>query len=122
MRPVPLGAPNHHKRPGDRGSAPKSPPDPGLWKLEGEGPAMSKYSAKIKARPVRRRKTTAPPVRTGTAPAHAPLANNLVYVFVDDQNLFYGIDRKSTRLNSSHGYISYAVFCLKKKKKRHTNK
>src|SRR2546429_3050701 len=36
-------------------------------------------------------------------------------------------DRKSTRLNSSHGYISYAVFCLKKKKKqkhshKHTNK
>src|SRR2546422_5324326 len=29
-------------------------------------------------------------------------------------------DRKSTRLNSSHGYISYAVFCLKKKKKKHT--
>src|SRR2546422_5324995 len=28
-------------------------------------------------------------------------------------------DRKSTRLNSSHGYISYAVFCLKKKKKEH---
>src|SRR2546429_3456916 len=27
-------------------------------------------------------------------------------------------DRKSTRLNSSHGYISYAVFCLKKKKKK----
>src|SRR2546422_4639822 len=29
-------------------------------------------------------------------------------------------DRKSTRLNSSHGYISYAVFCLKKKKKTTT--
>src|SRR2546422_8471098 len=29
-----------------------------------------------------------------------------------------GKDRKSTRLNSSHGYISYAVFCLKKKKKK----
>src|SRR2546422_8196285 len=28
-------------------------------------------------------------------------------------------DRKSTRLNSSHGYISYAVFCLKKKRMRH---
>src|SRR2546422_1280728 len=27
------------------------------------------------------------------------------------------LDRKSTRLNSSHGYISYAVFCLKKKKR-----
>src|SRR2546429_4154504 len=31
-------------------------------------------------------------------------------------------DRKSTRLNSSHGYISYAVFCLKKKKsEEHTS-
>src|SRR2546422_7080393 len=29
-------------------------------------------------------------------------------------------DRKSTRLNSSHGYISYAVFCLKKKKTTQT--
>src|SRR5687768_18036437 len=29
-----------------------------------------------------------------------------------------GPDRKSTRLNSSHGYISYAVFCLKKKTRR----
>src|SRR5687768_18329765 len=33
-----------------------------------------------------------------------------------------GADRKSTRLNSSHGYISYAVFCLKKKKKKKNNK
>src|SRR5438876_6552609 len=32
------------------------------------------------------------------------------------------IDRKSTRLNSSHPSISYAVFCLKKKKKRHNQK
>ena len=31
-------------------------------------------------------------------------------------------DRKSTRLNSSHGYISYAVFCLKKKKKNNIKK
>src|SRR2546422_5658586 len=31
-------------------------------------------------------------------------------------------DRKSTRLNSSHGYISYAVFCLKKKKKKHVRR
>ena len=34
----------------------------------------------------------------------------------------YYTDRKSTRLNSSHGYISYAVFCLKKKKKTTKNK
>src|SRR5687768_17815623 len=36
----------------------------------------------------------------------------------DDQTgwvQFGEVDRKSTRLNSSHGYISYAVFCLKKK-------
>src|SRR2546422_8526688 len=31
-------------------------------------------------------------------------------------------DRKSTRLNSSHGYISYAVFCLKKKKGKKTRR
>src|SRR3712207_8358400 len=33
------------------------------------------------------------------------------------QVLLHGEDRKSTRLNSSHANISYAVFCLKKKKK-----
>src|SRR2546427_9382712 len=32
------------------------------------------------------------------------------------------LDRKSTRLNSSHSQISYAVFCLKKKKKKKKNK
>src|SRR5205809_4915930 len=32
------------------------------------------------------------------------------------------LDRKSTRLNSSHGYISYAVFCLKKNRRSHTGK
>src|SRR5205809_2874279 len=35
---------------------------------------------------------------------------------------YNGLDRKSTRLNSSHGYISYAVFCLKKKKKQPTRR
>src|SRR3989449_7903535 len=34
-------------------------------------------------------------------------------------NIEWQRDRKSTRLNSSHGYISYAVFCLKKKKNKH---
>src|SRR3712207_7993364 len=34
-------------------------------------------------------------------------------------NVAYPGDRKSTRLNSSHANISYAVFCLKKKKKQH---
>src|SRR5687768_18038274 len=38
------------------------------------------------------------------------------YVGVLGMPLVHAQDRKSTRLNSSHGYISYAVFCLKKKK------
>src|SRR3712207_8511653 len=38
----------------------------------------------------------------------------------DDKRETYDVDRKSTRLNSSHANISYAVFCLKKKKKTHT--
>src|SRR5438105_8951434 len=39
------------------------------------------------------------------------------HVYVAPQDL----DRKSTRLNSSHEWISYAVFCLKKKKKKKNN-
>src|SRR5688572_32320573 len=35
--------------------------------------------------------------------------------------VFLGADRKSTRLNSSHSQISYAVFCLKKKKKKQSS-
>src|SRR3989449_10001755 len=42
-----------------------------------------------------------------------PLVNTLDLAFGAE-----ALDRKSTRLNSSHGYISYAVFCLKKKKKK----
>src|SRR3712207_7102597 len=37
----------------------------------------------------------------------------------DDMSKIRGKDRKSTRLNSSHANISYAVFCLKKKKRQH---
>src|SRR2546429_1049165 len=44
--------------------------------------------------------------RRGAAPGHRPRADS----FGEPR-----LDRKSTRLNSSHGYISYAVFCLKKK-------
>src|SRR5438132_9122038 len=40
-------------------------------------------------------------------------------VYVNNKKVFPG-DRKSTRLNSSHTVISYAVFCLKKKKKKQT--
>src|SRR3712207_7129595 len=39
------------------------------------------------------------------------------YDLLVEDAAFHGLDRKSTRLNSSHANISYAVFCLKKKKK-----
>src|SRR2546430_12275874 len=40
---------------------------------------------------------------------------------VDHVGLEEILDRKSTRLNSSHSQISYAVFCLKKKKQKNTH-
>src|ERR1041385_608017 len=42
-------------------------------------------------------------------------------IYVETQDGVVNLDRKSTRLNSSHGYISYAVFCLKKKKIKYTS-
>src|SRR5256886_12578170 len=41
---------------------------------------------------------------------------------IDQVEREFGVDRKSTRLNSSHSQISYAVFCLKKKKKTTTKR
>src|SRR3989449_6739974 len=43
-------------------------------------------------------------------------ADRAIVAFEDNGPGVSELDRKSTRLNSSHGYISYAVFCLKKKK------
>src|SRR2546422_6944653 len=51
------------------------------------------------------------------ADADHPRLKDAVRLFVRRAEDVGGQDRKSTRLNSSHGYISYAVFCLKKKKK-----
>src|SRR2546429_7296044 len=50
-----------------------------------------------------KRSPTPDPTRTTSSTPHSRACTKLE-------------DRKSTRLNSSHGYISYAVFCLKKKK------
>src|SRR5437660_7653398 len=46
----------------------------------------------------------------------------LVPADADGARLLAGVDRKSTRLNSSHVAISYAVFCLKKKKNKEKQK
>src|SRR2546422_3332383 len=67
-------------------------------------------------------------VEEGRVVHHAPVVDGLLAAFqrearhggavhLDVDCRLVG-DRKSTRLNSSHGYISYAVFCLKKKKKK----
>src|SRR5205809_4692293 len=50
------------------------------------------------------------------SPPAGPLAARRPGAGADRSRHGAGEDRKSTRLNSSHGYISYAVFCLKKKK------
>src|SRR2546429_4302518 len=50
----------------------------------------------------------------GVPRARAAAISSLAAAVMRDPGLLR--DRKSTRLNSSHGYISYAVFCLKKKK------
>src|SRR2546429_7094014 len=62
-------------------------------------------------------RTLAPRHVTGMALVKTP-AGSAVLVANHGDSLQAFTDRKSTRLNSSHGYISYAVFCLKKKKYR----
>src|SRR2546430_5872813 len=64
-------------------------------------------------------------------PRHLPAAvlmadqgaqgRTLLYAMKNSTYFDFVRDRKSTRLNSSHSQISYAVFCLKKKKKTHHN-
>src|SRR2546422_2530231 len=55
----------------------------------------------------------------GTDDSRAPRIALITQIYdVEMKTLRREQDRKSTRLNSSHGYISYAVFCLKKKKKK----
>src|SRR2546429_7281441 len=46
----------------------------------------------------------------------SPISGRLTLFLLRESEARFSRDRKSTRLNSSHGYISYAVFCLKKKK------
>src|SRR5437763_14496578 len=65
------------------------------------------------------RATFTPAVAGGPAPAKVTFKVGL-QVMADAPFIWTG-DRKSTRLNSSHRCISYAVFCLKKKKKKKSN-
>src|SRR3989449_4617217 len=60
-------------------------------------------------------------VATGRSDFPNQVNNVLGFPFIFRGALDVRADRKSTRLNSSHGYISYAVFCLKKKKQSEVN-
>src|SRR2546422_7905194 len=74
---------------------------------QGEVVGLDNRPSWIAQPPVGRAAPAAPP--TGTVPRAALPAQP------PQKPTNPGRDRKSTRLNSSHGYISYAVFCLKKK-------
>src|SRR2546422_8160737 len=65
----------------------------------------------------RRRRVVGRPVHAGAARADRAGAGDRPAHLPHRVSRLSG-DRKSTRLNSSHGYISYAVFCLKKKKNK----
>src|SRR5437660_6946318 len=57
-----------------------------------------------------------------TLPDTWGISQRFILLAINNWEREYQRDRKSTRLNSSHVAISYAVFCLKKKKKKKTHK
>src|SRR5687768_18193233 len=71
---------------------------------------------------VRRGRAGGIPGPVGAVPAAAGAPRRRHFRRVPRRGTVRSVDRKSTRLNSSHGYISYAVFCLKKKKKQKNKK
>src|SRR5688500_20053253 len=83
---------------------------------------LSPYFSTI---PIMQKTRLSEAVKALTSSAHQALEKRLVIIIrqigsVEDYRRLLLLDRKSTRLNSSHLVISYAVFCLKKKKKNIT--
>src|SRR5205807_4518447 len=116
VKPVPdcdhnFTAPCH----GSEASVPKSAKLPSKSRL-GSQSAKSRglRTAKCKNRGTRVEKI--PANRPANRGANRVFANALLSLARGSVGYRSGIDRKSTRLNSSHLVISYAVFCLKKKK------
>src|SRR3712207_8543463 len=79
--------------------------------------SVEHQSAVVLQRPPPRRRS--PTGSNGSTTAHCASVNELGYA-TPTQAFAHSPDRKSTRLNSSHANISYAVFCLKKKKLKAT--
>ena len=63
-----------------------------------------------------------PKKQNNAAPAFQLFSTTNMWTFIKLECRGSIVDRKSTRVNSSHQIISYAVFCLKKKKKRNKEK
>src|SRR2546422_1409283 len=90
---------------------------PGSWAIEADVSYSNTFvmsdnvKSYLEARGERR------PLTQADADAILNLGQDAYFVDGEFGLLDLTLDRKSTRLNSSHGYISYAVFCLKKKKK-----
>src|SRR2546422_5597438 len=72
-----------------------------------------------RARPARRELAEPVPAAAGGEPSGGGAAPHRARRRLRVAGVLLRRDRKSTRLNSSHGYISYAVFCLKKKMTNH---
>src|SRR5438034_3068664 len=77
------------------------------------------YTTLFRSPTPRQGQEAGPKANEGVAGAHECHQRDLGH---DRQRFREQTDRKSTRLNSSHTVISYAVFCLKKKKKKKTQK
>src|SRR2546429_3791235 len=74
------------------------------------------YTTLFRSVPAISRTTPCPVKREGHVPTGFNFLCSPPIVPLGSESAGGRRDRKSTRLNSSHGYISYAVFCLKKKK------
>src|SRR3712207_8450527 len=96
-----------------RESLPVAPPHPG-WILRDRVLPGLGLSVSQAARELRIARQTLHRVLAGTAAVSPEMATRLARLSGTTPQFW--LDRKSTRLNSSHANISYAVFCLKKKK------
>src|SRR2546429_2184288 len=96
-------------------------------RVEGQNPSTFSTSSGRKRRILQTQNKRCN-IEPGYCPAPAPLRAASAVTRISwplqsaerAQAIHANTDRKSTRLNSSHGYISYAVFCLKKKKSTRT--
>src|SRR2546422_1436487 len=92
----------------------------GLGSHEHERDILDQYLHEVSKTPLLTQKeeiALARKVRAGDQEAMQELVKRNLRFVISVAKKYQNRDRKSTRLNSSHGYISYAVFCLKKKKR-----